>query len=146
MQSQRLTVTEAHIRSLLREHGIKPTAQRVLITQALLARSTHLAAEDLFRLVNVAAARHVSKATVYNTLGLLAEKGVIRAVIADPARVSYDPNPSPHHHFYDEATGQLTDIDASEVHITKLPALPEGAELQGVDVVIRVRRAVKASE
>lgn len=139
------TVTETTVRSLLREHGINPTTQRVLITQALLARRMHLAAEDLFRVVS-AVTPHVSKATVYNTLGLLAEKGVIRAVIADPARVSYDPNTSPHHHFYDEATGELTDIDASEIQITKLPTLPEGAELQGVDVIIRVRRASKAAE
>lgn len=125
---------------MLQEHGINPTAQRVLITQTLLARDTHLTAEDLFRLVNTAC-RRVSKATVYNTLGLLTQKGLIRAVVADPAHVSYDPNTCPHHHFYDETSGELSDIDANEVQVTKLPALPDGAELQGIDVIIRVRRA-----
>lgn len=144
MKFQPLTISESKARSLLREHGINPTAQRVLITQTLLARGTHLAAEDLFRLVN-AASRRVSRATVYNTLGLLAEKGLVRAVIADRVRVSYDPNISPHYHFYDEVTGELTDIDTNEIQIAKLPALPEGVELQGVDVIVRVRRSGKGN-
>lgn len=137
--------TDAEAATMLRAYGISPTAQRVAIVRTLFTRGTHLAADDLFRLIN-ASAPHVSKATVYNTLGLLAEKGLIRAVIADPARVSYDPNTSPHHHLYDEATGELTDIAADEIRITKLPVLPEGAELQGVDVIIRVRRTPKASD
>jgi Fur family iron response transcriptional regulator len=126
--------------AVLRRCGIVPTSQRVLITQTLLSQCTHLSAEDVFRLVN-AEDQHVSKATVYNTLGLLARKGVIREVIADPARVFYDPNTSPHHHLYDQSTGELIDVDASQVQVTGLPPLPEGAALQGVDVVIRIRSA-----
>ena len=71
-----------------------------------------------------AADRRVSKATVYNTLRLLTEKGVIREVIADPSRVFYDPNTSVHHHFYDVASGELTDIDAAQIQVTQLPPLP----------------------
>ncbi|MFL6621706.1 MAG: Fur family transcriptional regulator [Sulfurifustaceae bacterium] len=131
--------TDSEVSSLLRERGISPTAQRVLITRTLFARGTHLAAEDLFRTVNKDTP-NVSKATVYNTLGLLASKGIIREVIADPTRVFYDPNTAPHHHLYDEVSGELTDIDAAEVDISSLPALPENAELRGVDVIIRIRR------
>ncbi len=98
-----------------------------------------MSAEDVFNVVN-GEDRRVSKATVYNTLGLLAEKGVVREVIADPVRVFYDPNTAPHHHLYDESTGELTDVDASKVQVTGLPPLPEGTALQGVDVVIRIRR------
>lgn len=134
------TCTDGEIEARLRAHGVRPTPQRVLIARTLFAQGTHMAAEELFRLVN-ADSPHVSKATVYNTLGLLAERGLIRAVIADPARVFYDPNTTPHHHFYDEASGKLTDVDAEEVQITRLPSLPKGAELSGVDVVIRLRRS-----
>jgi Fur family iron response transcriptional regulator len=136
------TYTDSEVETLLRHHGVNPTAQRVLIARTLFAHGTHLAAEDLFRIVN-ADSPHVSKATVYNTLGLLAERGLIRAVIADPARVFYDPNTAPHHHFYDESTGKLTDVDAAEVEITRLPPLPKGAELRGVDVVIRLKQSGK---
>ena len=123
---------------MLKEHGINPTSQRVLVAGTLLRGGTHIAVDDLFRIVNQHSAR-VSKATVYNTLSLLAKKGVIRAVIAGPGRVFYDPNMSPHHHFYDEATGKFMDIDGKQVRVTGLPALPEGTELQSVEVIVRVR-------
>jgi Fur family transcriptional regulator, iron response regulator len=128
---------------LLREHGISPTAQRVLITRVLLADSGHVAAEDLFRRVNQTGDIKVSKATVYNTLARLLKCGLIRSVIADPDRVMYDSNVSPHHHFYDEGSGKLIDVDAADVKLTGLPPLPEGTELKGVDVIIRVGRAAR---
>lgn len=126
------------VAAVLRQHGIQPTSQRLLITRLLFERCTHLSAEEVFRLVN-ASDRHVSKATVYNTLGLLTEKGVIREVIADPNRVFYDPNTAAHHHFYDVETGELRDIDADEIQVAKLPPLPEGADLERVDVIVRLR-------
>lgn len=132
--------TESQAADLLRETGISLTSQRVAVTRVLFAENTHLSAEDVFRLVN-ADGQHVSKATVYNTLGMLAREGVIREVIADPARVFYDPNTKPHHHFFDTKTGQLTDIPAEEVHLSGLPSLPQGSELEGVDVIIRLRPA-----
>lgn len=125
---------------MLRRHGVQPTSQRVLITRLILERCAHLSADDIYRLVN-ATDKRVSKATVYNTLGLLTEKGVIREVIADPSRVFYDPNISPHHHFYDVETGELKDIDADQIEIAKLPPLPDGAGLDRVDVIVRLRRA-----
>ena len=99
-----------------------------------------MSAEDVYREVN-ASDQQVSKATVYNTLGLLAEKGVVREVIANPSKVFYDPNTAPHHHFYDEETGALTDIDGTDVQVVGLPPLPPGSNLQGVDVIVRVRQA-----
>ncbi|BAV33249.1 Fur family transcriptional regulator [Sulfuricaulis limicola] len=132
--------SEAEIVSLLRNHDIYPTTQRVIIARLLFEKCTHLSAEDVFRLVN-ADNRHVSKATVYNTLGLLAEKGVVREVIADPTRIFYDPNTQPHHHFFDVATGELTDISADQIQVSSLPPLPPGARLEGVDVIVRLRPA-----
>lgn len=139
-QTQIKQVTEPEVVGLLRQHGISPTSQRVLITRVLMSRCTHLSAEDVFRLVN-ADNQSVSKATVYNTLGLLAEKGVVREVIADPSRVFYDPNTEPHHHFFDVTTGQLTDINADQINVSGLPPLPAGAQLEGVEVIVRLRPA-----
>lgn len=130
--------SDAEIVDLLRNHEINPTSQRVIITRLLFEKCTHLSAEDVFRLVN-ADNRHVSKATVYNTLGLLAEKGVVREVIADPTRIFYDPNTQPHHHFFDITSGELTDISADQIHVSGLPPLPTGARLEGVDVIVRLR-------
>jgi Fur family iron response transcriptional regulator len=125
---------------VLREHGVSPTSQRIEIGLVLLACPAHLSAEEVYDRVNSDGRRQVSKATVYNTLALFVEKGLVREVIADPSKVFYDPNTTPHHHFYDVSAGSLTDIDGNEVDVVGLPPLPEGTRLEGVDVVVRLRR------
>ena len=132
--------THDEIVALLRTRDINPTSQRIEIAQLLFSRCEHLSAEEVFALVNGDSTR-VSKATVYNTLGLFAARGLVREVIADPSRVFYDPNTAPHHHFYDTSTGKLIDIPADEVQIRTLPALPVGMRMEGVDVIVRVRPA-----
>jgi Fur family iron response transcriptional regulator len=126
--------------SLLRGHDINPTHQRIEIAHALFSRQSHLSADQVMAIVNT---RHseTSKATVYNTLKLFLEKGLIREVIVDPSKVFYDPNTSAHHHFYAVDTGELTDIDASQISISGLPALPAGMVTEGIDLIVRVRRA-----
>lgn len=136
--------SDQDISALLQEHDVKPTAQRIDIARLLLQKHMHLSAEDVFILVNPDkeegnGRQRVSKATVYNTLGLFAAKGLVREVIADPNKIFYDPNTTPHHHFYDVTAGTLTDIDADDVAVTGLPTLPSGTTLEGVDVVVRVR-------
>ena len=136
-------MTEAHldreaIEALLQSHDIYPTQQRVEIAQILLARRQHLSAEQVLILVNDGRTV-VSKATVYNTLGLFAQKGLIREVIVDPTKVFYDPNTSEHYHFYNLDTGSLMDIDAHQIAIGSLPPVPEGTAAVGVDIIIRVR-------
>lgn len=122
----------------LREHGIGPTHQRIEIARALFARMTHLSADQVLAAVN---ARHAetSKATVYNTLKLFVEKGLVREVIVDPTKVFYDPNMTPHHHFYDVETGEITDIEADRIAIGGLPSLPPGKVAAGLDLIIRIR-------
>lgn len=124
---------------LLREHGITPTVQRMDIAATLLARPQHVCAEDLRRML----LRHgtpVSKATVYNTLGLFARKGLVRELFVDSGKVLYDSNTTNHDHIYDVDTGALTDIDPGAVAVRSLPSLPSGTQVEGVEVVIRVRR------
>lgn len=123
---------------LLREKGITPTHQRLEIARVLLARKQHLSADEILAMVN----RHhaeTSKATVYNTLKLFLDKGLIREVIVDPTRVFYDSNTAPHHHLFDVSRGVLMDIDADHVAVTGLPDLPEGMTTVGVDVIVRVK-------
>ena len=128
------------IARLLERHGIQPTTQRIDIARVLFGRHQHLCAEDVLQRVTAAGAR-VSKATVYNTLGLFARKGLVREVIVEPGRVFYDPNTRPHHHFYNVDTGELIDVPASECTFDKLPSPPEGTTTEAVDVIIRIRNA-----
>ncbi len=129
---------KSEVLSLLERHDIIPTQQRVEIAQVLFARPQHLAAEDVLNLVNQDQSV-ASKATVYNTLGLFANKGLIREVIVDPSRIFYDPNTNPHHHFYNVDTGSLMDIKDEHVAIANFPNPPEGTVTEAVDVIVRVR-------
>jgi Fur family iron response transcriptional regulator len=128
------------IAALLRKHGISPTSQRVKIAGLMLSCMEHLSADQIMLSVNRRKAE-ASKATVYNTLKLFVKKGLVREVIIDPSRILYDPNTSTHHHFYDVVTGELQDIDASELSILNLPQLPEDRILEGLDIIIRTRPA-----
>ena len=130
--------TRDNLADELRAHGINPTHQRIEIAYALFSRQEHLSADQVMAIVNE---RHseTSKATVYNTLNLFLEKKLIREVIVDPSKVFYDPNTEPHYHMYDLQSGRLTDIDASDVRVTGLPALPSGMVTEGMDIIIRVR-------
>ena len=124
----------------LRAHGINPTHQRIEIGCALFEKRQHQSADQILARVNQ---RHAeaSKATVYNTLKLFGEKGLVRELVVDPAKVFYDPNTSVHHHFYDIATGELTDIAPEGVHIEGLPPPPEGMVAEGIDIIVRTRPA-----
>ena len=123
----------------LREAGITPTQQRVQIAEILFARPQHMSADQILAVVN-SDGPIASKATIYNTLGLFARKGLVREVIVDPSKVFYDSNTSEHHHFYNVDSGELTDIDAREVMISNLPELPEHTQPAGIDIIFRVRK------
>lgn len=123
---------------LLRAHRIRPTPQRLRVAAILLARPQHLPAERVLQLANREPPT-VSKATVYNTLGLFARRGLVRKVSVDPSRIFYDSNPREHHHFYDLRTGELIDIDKERIEIGDFPDLPAGARIVGIDVLVRIR-------
>ncbi len=104
----------------LRAAGLRPTRQRLALAKLLLAGPN----------------RHV--ATVYNTLHQFTESQLMREVVVEPGRVYFDTNMTPHHHFYNVATGALTDIDADNLEIRGLPAPPAGTAVASVDVIVRV--------
>ena len=134
------TYSRDNMAALLRSHDINPTHQRIEIAHALFSRQEHLSADQIMAIVNTHHSE-TSKATVYNTLKLFLEKRLVREVIVDPGKVFYDPNTSEHHHFYDMVSGQLTDIPATDIHISGLPLLPEGVVADGIDIIIRTRPA-----
>lgn len=138
LENPQTMISEEEATRRLQASGILPTLQRIQIARILLARDQHLSADQVLDKVTAANGR-VSKATVYNTLGLFAKKGVLHEVIVDPTRVFYDTNTTPHHHFYNIDTGELTDIDADKVSLENFPELPKGTVAEGVDVIVRIR-------
>jgi Fur family iron response transcriptional regulator len=133
-----VAVARRRAAGVLESRGITPTPQRVEIARILLARPQHLSAEQVLGALKQGELT-VSKATVYNTLGLFAAEGLVREVIVDPSKVFYDSNCTDHHHFYDIDTCTLADIDAQDIDIDGLPDVPEGKVVDRVDVIVRVR-------
>lgn len=131
-------ISKSQVIEKLKNAGVTPTQQRVEIAQILFAKPQHLSADQVLNIVNQAGPL-VSKATIYNTLGLFAEKGLVREVIVDPSKVFYDSNTSEHHHFYAVDSGELMDIVGEDLRLENMPALPAGTRAEGVDIVIRVR-------
>lgn len=134
----------SHFVKFLIDHGIQPTSQRVGIARLVLSRPQHLSAERIISDIRANGLR-ISKATVYNTLNLFCERGLLRTVDVDPARLYYDSTIEPHHHFYNVDTGELTDIPFNAVQFRLDADLPDGTEQTGVEVVIRVRSAEAAA-
>jgi len=123
----------------LTECGIRPTPQRVRIASLLLSQPQHLSAEQILATLRGTGAR-VSKATVYNTLNLFADHGLIRQLCVDGTRAWFDSNTGPHYHFHCLSTGALIDVPVPEVAFSRLPAAPPGTEVAGIDLVIRLRK------
>lgn len=102
-------------------------------------RDRHVTAEGLFAAASQSGGR-VSLATVYNTLRAFCEAGLVREITVDGSKSYFDTNMTDHPHFYWEDSATLTDAPAAELEISRLPKVPEGAEITSVDVVIRLRR------
>ena len=124
----------------LASHNITPTRQRVEIGMCLFDCDQHVTADQLLERVNQRKAGEVSKATIYNTLGLFAEKGLLREVIVDPNKLVYDTNTSNHYHIYNLESGQLYDVEADKVELKLLPVVDADQQIEDVDIIIRVRK------
>lgn len=122
----------------LQRHGVMPTAQRLEVAQVLLDRPQHLSADQIIDRLRGLGSR-VSKATVYNTLKLFSECGLVKELIVDSSRKFYDSTTHAHHHFFNVDSGELSDILENQISIMGLPALPKGTEQESVEVLIRVR-------
>lgn len=129
----------ARAREVLERHGVRPTTQRLRIAELLLDQPRHATAEQILATLRQSPGR-VSKATVYNTLKLFVDHGLLRPIHVDPERCVYDSMVAPHHHFQDLETGEMTDIPPDALSIAGMPPLPPGMELAGIEVVIRLRR------
>jgi Fur family iron response transcriptional regulator len=134
-------MARSSILSLFEQHGILPTPQRIEVAEILLDKPQHLSAEQIIDRLREAGSG-VSKATVYNTLNLFAERGVVKECMVDPVRKFYDSSTHSHHHFYNVDTGELSDIPDGHVLFSELPPLPEGTERESVELLIRVRNVV----
>ncbi len=127
------------LRAKLRDAGLRPTRQRVALGWLLFAKGhRHVTAEKLFEEANTARVA-ISLATIYNTLHQFTEAGLLREIAVEGAKTYFDTNLSRHHHFLVEGTTDMFDISCDDVDILRVPEPPEGMEVAGIDVVVRLR-------
>jgi Fur family iron response transcriptional regulator len=100
----------------------------------------HVTAEALFEEAR-GSKTALSLATVYNTLRQFSEASLLREIAVYGSRIWYDTNTGPHCHFYVEDRDELLDVPDDMVAVLKLPVAPEGMEILGADVIVRVKSA-----
>lgn len=123
----------------LRDAGIQPTRQRIAIAQILLQAPVHMAADDILISARTLFPK-LSRATVYNTLPLFVEKGLLRALRLTPERTVYDSRTDAHSHIYHEDTGMVEDLPTEMLQWHALPQIASDLELVGLDLIVRVRQ------
>jgi Fe2+ or Zn2+ uptake regulation protein len=127
--------------SVLKNHGINPSAQRVAVAQYVLHTDEHPSADEVWTRVRKRFP-FVSRATVYNTLNLFVEKGLLRQFVLTEGRVVFDPTTDDHHHFIDEHSGTIHDVPWDAVRVSNVSKL-DGFEVREYQVVMRGKRTRK---
>ncbi|MDH3732943.1 MAG: transcriptional repressor [Gemmatimonadota bacterium] len=98
--------------ALLRENGLQVTAQRLAVLRAVSARA-HGTAEDVSEIVR-ADIGAVSRQAVYDALGVLSEKGLIRRIQPAGSSARYEDRVGDnHHHLICRGCGRTVDVDCA---------------------------------
>jgi Fe2+ or Zn2+ uptake regulation protein len=122
----------------LASHGIQPTPQRIAVAEYVLNTVDHPTADEVWMSVRDRCPT-LSRATVYNTLNLFAEKGLLKTQPLKEGVVVFDPHVTPHHHFIDEETGKVYDIPWEAVKVSGEKTL-RGLDVRECQVVLRGRK------
>ena len=135
-------IQKKEIVNKLRTSGLRPTKQRILIANNLFNRDKtfHFTVETLNREINKKGSDKVSLATIYNTLEAFTKAGHVKEILTSKSKSYYDTNIKSHHHFYDEDTKELSDIDYNQVKLSKVPNPPKGKKIKNLEVVIRLQK------
>ncbi len=122
----------------LRDHGIQPSAQRLAVAEYVLRTQDHPSADEVLARVR-GRVPMISRATVYNTLNLFVEKGLLRQFVLAEGRLVFDPHVEPHHHFVDDESGTIVDVPWDALEVKRVEKL-QGLDVKEYQVVLHGRR------
>ncbi|MFO0598445.1 MAG: Fur family transcriptional regulator [Myxococcaceae bacterium] len=122
----------------LKDAGVQPSAQRLAVADYVLSTDAHPSADEVLSVVQ-ANFPMLSRATVYNTLNLFVEKGLLRQLVLAEGRTVFDPCLEPHHHFIDEDTGRIEDVPWDALKVGDVKGLKD-YEVREYMVVMRGRK------
>ena len=124
----------------LREAGLRPTKQRVKISELLFNREKtfHFTINDLVKKISEELNEKISLATVYNTVHAFEKKGYLKEIAINSDKSYFDTNITAHHHFYDEDTHELIDCDQNDIDFINIKKNITGKKINSVEVLIKV--------
>ena len=125
----------------LRLSGLRPTRQRLEIAKFLFDRDKtfHFTVESLNKLLEKKLTSKIALATIYNTVHAFKNAGHLSEVEVKGKKTYFDTNVSNHHHFYDNETSELIDIDANDIVIQKIPKAPNGKKIKNIEVFVNLK-------
>jgi Fur family ferric uptake transcriptional regulator len=104
---------DSSLLDMLREKGYRLTPQRMMVINAIEDSHDHISAEEIHAIAR-AKYPYLNISTVYRTLELLKEKGLVAETDLGGGRFLYHPaGKADHHHLVCRKCGGVTDIDAS---------------------------------
>ena len=124
----------------LRSVGLRPTKQRIKICKVLFDRNKtfHFTISDLKKLLKEKIDQKISQATVYNTVNALTKKGHLKEISINSENNYFDTNISNHHHFFNESTNELIDLDNQNVGNIKIKKSLPGKKIKSIEVLVKV--------
>lgn len=114
-----------HLATVVREAGVKLTHQRLEIFRELARTEEHPDAETLFRAVKRRMPT-VSLDTVYRTLWMLRDLGLVTTLGPNRDAVRFDVNLDRHHHYVCVRCGLVRDFDSKELNDLRIPEVVNG--------------------
>ena len=126
----------------LRSSKLRPTRQRIKIAEFLFNREKtfHFTVEKLNKIMNKKDAEKISLATIYNTIDAFKKAGHLKEILTNNNTSYFDTNISSHHHFYDDQTKELIDINFNDVEVSKVPHAPKGKKIKEFEVIISLQK------
>ena len=124
----------------LKSSGLRATKQRLAICKILFDRSEtfHFSIENLKKIFEKNTKNKISLATLYNTVHAFRKNGYLKEISLKGNKTFYDTNTKNHHHFYDEDTGKLIDINSEDVLVSKVSRIPNGKKIREIEVTVRI--------
>lgn len=120
-----------------KEEGIKLTPQRLEIFKAVAKSMDHPDAEKIFEGIHTVMPT-VSLDTVYRTLWLLEELGLLSTIGPRHGGTRFDANPRTHHHFICTRCGVIRDFESSELDSLVVPEAAKAfGQVSGSRVEVR---------
>ena len=124
----------------LRSSGLRPTKQRIQISKVLFDRDNtfHFTIKELSKMIKSEYNVKVALATVYNTIHAFKKKGYLKEISINSDKSYFDTNISSHHHFFNENTNELIDLDEKDIGKINIKKKIPGKKINSVEVLVKI--------